>query len=91
MHYVLKKQRLFKYAEELLLKCSSIDVNVQDSDLKTPLHCFLTSKFTQQKISILHLLVRKGADLNMKDANGVAPIDLVPNSGKDVLKTIKKQ
>jgi ankyrin repeat protein len=54
------------------------DVRASDSDFGTPLLIASNRGFTD----IAPLLVQKGADPNVRDAAGVAPIDIVARIGR---------
>ena len=90
LHYVFEDYTKYKiYAMELLTKCQ-LDVNVQDSGLRTPIHYLFSGKFSQKLATsgILQLIFKRGGDLTIKDKQGNTPLDLLPLNGKELVEKL---
>jgi len=55
-----------------LLNIPNVDINAQDKDRITPLNIAVSNN----KINLVKLLLRKGADKNIKGRNNQLPIDI---------------
>jgi hypothetical protein len=64
-----RNEKLFAY----LLSQESINVNLRNEGLNTPLH-YLAKNFANLSEQILHDLIQKGADINAQNAQGETPL-----------------
>jgi len=71
--------KIIKY----LLKNTGVDVNLQTKkNGLTPLHC-VCAKFSESQHTTIKLLLRKGANPNIKDKYGATPLHYASYQGRD--------
>lgn len=65
------------------------DVNAQNKENDTPLHCLLRSKKKLKNTKIVRDLIFKGADRELENKSGFKPLDLIESNKCD--ESIKKE